>query len=39
MKVYALVEIEKLMRQVGKSMKDYPQIEMPNANQLGGNRK
>jgi hypothetical protein len=35
MKAYALVEIEKLMRQVGKSMKDYPQIEMPSADQLG----
>jgi hypothetical protein len=40
MKVYALVEIEKLMRQVGKSMKDYPQIEMPSADLLEeiGNR-
>jgi hypothetical protein len=35
MKAYALVEIEKLMRQVSKSMKDYPQIEMPSADQLG----
>jgi hypothetical protein len=35
-----LIEIEKLMRQVGTSMKDYPQIEMPSADQLGeiGNR-
>jgi hypothetical protein len=39
MKAYALVEIEKLMWQVGKSMKDYLQIEMPSADQLGGNRK
>jgi hypothetical protein len=40
MKVYALVEIEKLMRQVGKLMKDYPQIEMPSADLLEeiGNR-
>jgi hypothetical protein len=35
MKAYALVEIEKLMRQVSKLMKDYPQIEMPSADQLG----
>jgi hypothetical protein len=26
-----LIEIEKLRRQAGKSMKDYPQIEMPSA--------
>jgi hypothetical protein len=40
MKAYALLEIEKLMRQAGKSMKDYPQIEMPSADELGeiGNR-
>jgi hypothetical protein len=39
-KDYALVEIEKLMRQASKSMKDYPQIEMPSADQLAeiGNR-
>jgi hypothetical protein len=36
MKAYALVEIEKLMWQVGKSMKDYLQIKMPSADQLGG---
>jgi hypothetical protein len=30
MKAYALIEIEKLMRQVGRSMKHYPQIEMPS---------
>jgi hypothetical protein len=35
MKAYALVEIEKLMWQVGKSMKDYPQIEISSADQLG----
>jgi hypothetical protein len=28
MKAYALIEIEKFMRQVGRSIKDYPQIEM-----------
>jgi hypothetical protein len=40
MKVYALVEIEKLMWQVSKSMKDYLQIETPSLDQLGeiGNR-
>jgi hypothetical protein len=32
---YALLEIEKIMRQAGRSMKDYPQIEMPSAYQLG----
>jgi hypothetical protein len=39
-KPYALLEIGKIMRQAGKSMKDYPQIEMPSADQLGeiGNR-
>jgi hypothetical protein len=34
-KAYALLEIEKIMRQAGKSMKDYPQIEMPSEDQLG----
>ena len=29
-KSYALIEIEKLMRQVGKSLKDYPDIDLPN---------
>jgi hypothetical protein len=33
-KDYVLIEIEKLRRQAGKSMKDYPQIEMPSADQL-----
>jgi hypothetical protein len=39
-KAYALIKIEKLMRQMGRSMKDYPQIEMPNSDLLGeiGNR-
>jgi hypothetical protein len=39
-KAYALLKIEKLMRQTGRSMKDYPQIEMPNSDLLGeiGNR-
>jgi hypothetical protein len=39
-KAYALLEIEKLMRQTGRSMKDYPQLEMPNLDLLGeiGNR-
>jgi hypothetical protein len=35
-KAYALLEIEKLMRQTSRSMKDYPQIEMPNSDLLGG---
>jgi hypothetical protein len=35
MKAYTLIEIEKLMRQVGRSMKDYSQIEMPSVDQLG----
>jgi hypothetical protein len=30
-KDYVLIEIEKLIRQAGKSMKDYPQIEIPSA--------
>ena len=39
-KAYGLIEIEKLMRQVGKSLKDYPDIELPNAAELEelGNR-
>jgi hypothetical protein len=39
-KAYALLEIEKLMWQTGRSMKDYLQIEMPNSDLLGeiGNR-
>lgn len=39
-KSYTLIEIEKLMRQAGKSLKDYPGIELPNANELQelGNR-
>jgi hypothetical protein len=40
MKAYALLEIEKIMQQVGRSMKDYPQIELPNSDELQeiGNR-
>jgi hypothetical protein len=34
MRAYALIEIEKLMRQAGKTMKDYPQIELPSADEL-----
>ena len=39
-KAYALIEIEKLMRQAGKTLKDYPDIELPNAAELEelGNR-
>jgi hypothetical protein len=39
-KAYALIEIEKLMRQVGKSLKDYPDIDLPNDAELEelGNR-
>jgi DNA replication protein DnaC len=39
-KDYAFIEIEKLMQRTGKSMKNYPEIEMPSANQLAeiGNR-
>jgi hypothetical protein len=33
-KAYALVEIEKLMKQVGRSMKDFPEIEMPSLHVL-----
>jgi hypothetical protein len=33
-KAYALVEIEKLMRQDGKSMKDFPDIEMLSLDML-----
>ncbi|KAM3367371.1 hypothetical protein ACQJBY_016147 [Aegilops geniculata] len=37
---YGLIEIEKLMRQVGKSLKEYTEIELPNAAELDelGNR-
>jgi hypothetical protein len=40
MKAYTLLEIEKIMQQVGRSMKDYPQIELPNSDELQeiGNR-
>jgi hypothetical protein len=40
MRAYALIEIEKLMRHAGKTMKDYPQIELPSADELRkiGNR-
>lgn len=39
-KAYALIEIEKLMRQSGKSLRDYPDIELPNGAELDelGNR-
>jgi hypothetical protein len=39
-KAYALVEIEKLMRHDGKSMKDFSEIEMPSLDMLQeiGNR-
>jgi hypothetical protein len=39
-KAYALVEIKKLMKQVGRSMKDFPEIEMPSLHVLQeiGNR-
>jgi hypothetical protein len=40
MRAYALIEIEKLMRQAGKILKDYPQIELPSVDELEeiGNR-
>jgi ATP-dependent DNA helicase PIF1 len=31
---YALVEMEKQMRQAGKTLKEYPGIEMPNSSIL-----
>jgi hypothetical protein len=34
MKAYALVEIEKLMREVGRSLKEFPGIEMPSLDML-----
>jgi hypothetical protein len=34
-KAFALLEVEKLMWQTGRSMKDYPQIEMPDSDLLG----
>jgi hypothetical protein len=34
MKAYALVEIEKLMREVGRSLKEFPGIEMPGLDML-----
>ncbi|XP_062206115.1 uncharacterized protein LOC133907990 [Phragmites australis] len=39
-KSYTLIEIEKIMRQAGKSLKDYSGIELPNADELEqlGNR-
>jgi hypothetical protein len=39
-KKYTLLEIEKLMRQAGRSLKDYPDIQLPNADELEelGNR-
>ena len=39
-KAYALIEIEKLMRQARKTLKDYPDIELRNAIELEqlGNR-
>jgi len=33
-KSYALIEIEKEMRQIGKSLKDYLEIELPNSDDL-----
>jgi hypothetical protein len=33
-KAYSLIEIEKMMRQVGKSLKEYTDIELPNATEL-----
>src|SRR6185312_15587075 len=39
-KTYTLIEIEKLMQQAGRSLKNYPDIELPNADELQelGNR-
>ncbi|XP_062227418.1 uncharacterized protein LOC133925540 [Phragmites australis] len=39
-KSYTLIKIEKIMRQAGKSLKDYSGIELPNADELEqlGNR-
>lgn len=37
-KDHALVEIEKLMREAGKTIKEYPEIQLPNSsglNELG----
>jgi len=35
-----LIEIEKLMQQIGRSLKNYPDIQLPNADELQelGNR-
>ncbi|KAK1668043.1 hypothetical protein QYE76_056202 [Lolium multiflorum] len=37
---HTLVEIEKLMRQAGKTLNDYPEIELPNSSEIKelGNR-
>lgn len=39
-KAYTLIEIEKLMQQTGRSLKNYPEIQLPNADELQelGNR-
>jgi len=39
-KAYTLIEIEKLMQQTGRSLKNYPDIQLPNADELQelGNR-
>ncbi|KAJ1257558.1 hypothetical protein BS78_10G005300 [Paspalum vaginatum] len=39
-KAYALIEIEKLMQQTGTSLKNYPEIELPNTEEIQdlGNR-
>ena len=39
-KAYTLIEIEKLMQQTGRSLKNYPDIQLPNADEIQelGNR-
>ena len=39
-KAYTLMEIEKLMRQSGRSLKEYPEIQLPSTDniELLGNR-
>jgi len=39
-KAYTLIEIEKLMQQIGRSLKNYPDIQLPNVDELQelGNR-
>jgi hypothetical protein len=34
LKAHTLLDIEKIMQQAGRSMKDYPQIELPNSYEL-----